>query len=108
MNSGMSGCQVGRGSVVLASLMSTSHKLETFGKRNLSWENALISMACEQGCRAFLIDDRWGRIQLTVGCLSPEHVVLGSMKKQTEPKEHANNQHASKLPVPLYASRIVP
>lgn len=95
LNSGMSVCQVGRGLVVLASLMSTSHRLETFGKRNLSWENALISMACEQGCRA-------------LGCLSQEHVVLGSMKKQTEPKEHANDQHASKIPVPLYASRIVP
>lgn len=43
-----------------------------------------------------------------MGCLSPEHVVLGAMKKQTEAKEHAIKQHASNRPVPAYASRIMP
>lgn len=43
-----------------------------------------------------------------MGCLSPEHVVLGAMKKQTEAQKQANKQHASKRPVPAYASRTVP
>lgn len=43
--------------------------------RNLSWENALIRMACGQGCRAFSL------LMVDGGGLSLEHVVLGAMKK---------------------------
>lgn len=39
--------------VVMASFISTSHKLATLGRSTLSYENASIKLACEGGFRAY-------------------------------------------------------
>lgn len=50
---------------VLASLVPTRHKLESFGKKKPQLRNYLIRLACGQASGVFSIDDWYGRTQFT-------------------------------------------
>lgn len=67
---------------VLASFMSTCHKLETYvGRGNFNWENSSVRLACRQVWCIFSCWLIW-RAQLTVDGSTTAQVVLGSKKRR--------------------------
>lgn len=71
--------------LVLASLMSTSHNLESFEKGNLPWENHIHQLSlCESLCHIFLFKDWGGRVQHAVSSTTPGLVILSATWKQAE------------------------
>ena len=69
----------------LVSLMSTGWKLELSGKRELQLIKYLQQIGLWTNLWYVLVgDDLCGRVQITMGSATPEQVVQGAIRKQTQ------------------------